>query len=59
MDEQEILKFIFNKVSKEIIELKLELECDNTAILEKFHKGGLIIMSEQERHSCVTHYDIK
>ena len=53
MDEQEILKFIFNKVSKDMI----ELECDNTAILEKLHEGGLIIMNEQERHSCVTHND--
>ena len=51
MDEQEILKFIFNKVSKDMI----ELECDNTTILEKLHEKGLI--SEQERHSCVTHKD--
>ena len=58
MDEQEILKFIFEKV-KDVIDLKpVELACDNTAILEKLHEQGL--MSEQERqyvNSYVTHYD--
>ena len=47
MDEQEILKFIFERV-KDVIDLKLvELGCDNTTILEKLHERGL--MSEQER----------
>ena len=58
MDEQKILKFIFEKV-KDVIDLKpVELACDNTTILEKLHEQGL--MSEQERqyvNSYVTHYD--
>ena len=58
MDEQEILKYIFEKV-KDVIDLKpVELGCDNTIILEKLHEQGL--MSEQERqyvNSYVTHYD--
>ena len=58
MDEQEILKFIFEKV-KDVIDLKLvELGCDNTTILKKLHEWGL--MSEQEHqyvNSYVTHHD--
>ena len=51
------LKFIFNRVSEDIVDLKLA-ECDNKTILEKLCVAGL--MSEEERQSvicCVTHSD--
>ena len=58
-DEHEIkvLKFILNKVSEDIDDLKLD-EYDNTTVLQKLCVVGL--MSEEERQrviSCVTHSD--
>ena len=56
MDEQDILRFIFNKICKDVI---VELDCDNEVIpFEELHKGGL--MTEQERQyvkSCETQSD--
>ena len=51
-----ILKFIFNKVGQDIIDLQFKLDCDNTKILQKLCARGW--MSEEERQSvisCVTH----
>lgn len=51
-----ILKFIFNKVGQDIIDLQFKLDCDNTKILEKLCARGW--MSEEERQCvifCATH----
>ena len=54
--ELNILKFIFTRVSEDIVDLKLE--CDNTTILEKLCTAGLMSGEEcQSVMSCVTYCD--